>query len=1081
MFRPRLTSQSILVVGAAALTAFGCARDIEIEPAPDPTAVVVAQFDPTNAIPVLQLVPSPTALAQKPDGTIDQDAVAPEDCEYPTAAQCLAFVTGWPTTALPTYYFTGTANGEGKLLDETTIADGIKLYEQTPGGLSEVAYQPVISAIPAPPAACQQGGNGSDPPRTYTAAEVPQGIQVVLRAALKPDTSYFVVIKSSVDGGLRDINGKVVEPSRLYALLNVKPEFEPIAADGTIKDGLLRSNVSGTVLAQRFGGRSLAELTTDEKAQYDQFYQASAVRLRGLYSFFNAVGGALETARVITDRKEAILMNTWRTGAAPATTIEFDPLAQKVPFPNVQLLTQPDPTDATKLKVALPPSATDSPTAAALKAGLNTLDGFSTTAPMVITASDNLDVASLTGKIVMYPVNDQGAPDSASPVPLTIGTSTKTATSPFTITIRPTRPLAENQNYVVAVLAGSGEDVLKDANGKPVVPNSTFNFLKIPGKFIEGEDLATLNPALLRPLQCSTLQDPTKARLATDAEVIATAQTLENSLQHPRWLSAFESLEMLSTPVPRTNVIMAWNHKTQSISSLVQTVKTQLLPGVWEPAAAGPRVVGPVATYSGTSSIAALVGVVPRLCVPICQAGEMEPAIARDACVDGNGAPAAAVATNPICALAVSIVAGRLERADLYFLRTYRATTGSPYTSGTFTPTTIMTPAVENIPFWVIRGTVPNGTTVPAEGYPVAIFQHGLGQVKESGFYIANTLARINANANQGWATVLMDLPFHGARASDLTRLVNGNEVPCVDSTTMLPNVNPDDVTCDFQTRVCTGGCDNVQDSSGTGFLSTNVFSARDNFRQSTIDQLTLLRAIQQESDAGEVLEFLDGARVGYIGQSLGAITGGNFAAYATPAELDAAVLNVGGGSLTTILINTVPQISAGLFAALAQAGVCEFKEAGNPASGCKPTPAFNQFLLTAQWALDPGDPLATSVNVTKAGGYGVDNVLMQMSLPDPVVTNLATYALAYSGYGIPPGNNRLQIYDFTTLPNATVQSGCHGFILAPTCGACLVDTLCNTLGAQEQAALFLETDAQTIAPPRPLQVAGFPCENACQ
>lgn len=1080
MFRPRLT-QSILVVGTAAVAAVGCARDIEIEPAPNPAEVVIAQFDPTNAVPVLQLVPSPTALAQKPDGTIDQDAIAPEECEYPTAAQCLAFVTGWPTTALPTYYFTGTANADGKLLDESTITAGIKLYEAGATGLSPVAYEPVISAIPAPNAACQQGGNGSDPPRTYTAEEVPQGIQVVLRAALKPDTNYFVVVTSNAEGGLRDINGKVVEPSRLYSLLNVKSDFEPVAADGTVKDALLRSNVSGTILAQRFGGRSIAELTTDEKAQFDQYYQASAQRLRGLYTFFNTVASTLESAQVVTDRKETVFVNTWKTGGAPATTFEFDPLAQKVPFPNVQLLTQPDPSDATKLKVALPPSATDSPTAAALKAGLNTLDGFSTTAPMVITASNNLNVASLAGKIVMYPVNAEGVPDSAAPVALTVTTATKTATSPFTITIRPTRPLAENQNYVVAVIAGSGEDVLKDANDKPVVAQSTYSLLKIPGKFIEGDDLATLNPAILRPLQCSTLQSPTNPHLATDAEVIATAQTLENQLQHPRWLSAFESLERLSTPIPRTNVLMAWNYKTQTISALVNTVKAQLLPGVWEPAAAGPRVVGPVATYVGTSSIATLVGVVPRLCVPICQAGEMEPAIARDACVGQGGAPAAGVATHPICALAVNIVAGRLDRAELYFLRTYRATTGSPYTSGTFTPATIMQPKVENIPFWVVRGTVPNGTTVPAEGYPVAIFQHGLGQIKESGFYIANTLARINGNTNQGWATVLMDLPFHGARASDVTRNVNGTEIPCVDQTTMLPNVNPNDVTCDFQTKVCTGGCDGTQDASGTGFLSTNVFSARDNFRQSTIDQLTLLRAIQQESGPGGALEFLDGSRVGYIGQSLGAITGGNFAAYTTPDEIDAAVLNVGGGSLTTILINTVPQISAGLFAALAQAGVCEFKVANDPTSGCKPTPAFNQFLLTAQWALDPGDPLGTSINVTKAGGFGVDNVLMQMSLPDPVVTNLATYALAYSGYGIAPGNERLQIYDFSALPNARVQSGCHGFILAPICGECLVDTLCNTLGAQEQAARFLESDAADIASARPLQVAGFPCENACQ
>jgi hypothetical protein len=183
------------------------------------------------------------------------------------------------------------------------------------------------------------------------------------------------------------------------------------------------------------------------------------------------------------------------------------------------------------------------------------------------------------------------------------------------------------------------------------------------------------------------------------------------------------------------------------------------------------------------------------------------------------------------------------------------------------------------------------------------------------------------------------------------------------------------------------------------------------------------------------------------------------------------------------VLLNTVPAIAAPLYASLAAAGVCEFNVAGNPASGCKPTPAFNQFVVTAQWALDPGDPLAVSVAV--GDGLGTDKILMQMSQPDPVVPNVATQLLA-SGYGFLGANgptDHFQIYDFSdraSYPQAFAGSGCHGFLLAPTCGrigaTALQDAFCNTVGAQTQAAAFLESGGAVIAPKRPQSVGPLPC-----
>jgi hypothetical protein len=90
----------------------------------------------------------------------------------------------------------------------------------------------------------------------------------------------------------------------------------------------------------------------------------------------------------------------------------------------------------------------------------------------------------------------------------------------------------------------------------------------------------------------------------------------------------------------------------------------------------------------------------------------------------------------------------------------------------------------------------------------------------------------------------------------------------------------------------------------------------------------------------------------------------------------------------------------------------------------------------------------------------GIDKILMQMSRPDPVVSNQATYALATSYFGVDQTQwpDNFQPYNFTNLPEARIGSGCHGFLLAPNCGQCLFDNICNTLGAQIQAAGFVRT-----------------------
>jgi hypothetical protein len=1092
----------------------------------DLTKTVRAQFDPANPIPVLRIIPSPTGLAQKPmTGELDLTKVAPAPCELPSTKQCLQFVRGWPASTPITIYFSGE-------LTESTLEQGIQLLEIVPG----MAPKPVmldatsfmISPRPQPPAACAMGNNGSNPAKTYNPMDptmVPPGIQVVItpKTALKPKTSYVLLMISTDMGGLRSRAGDKVESSALFSLMNVPKEQAPVESmmPFMIKNALLRSQVEDQILRDVFGGKASTALSDDERAMFQAALQGAGKDLNDLYGFFNSIIDPLVMAGAVK-RSDLVLVNGWSTGPADPPVIEFDPANSKVPFPNDQLLTVTSTGALGGLRVSLPIDPAASETTKALIAGINTLNGFSTTAPIAMTTTVDVDELSVDPTpltpclpdecaIAMYPLNAQNMPDAMHPVPLVVRTSSKSALAPASIAIIPAIPLLENTDYVVAVKKG-----IKDVSGQELAAAQTFDLLKIPAPFVDtaGKVLDTQIPGTAgtfeQALECSTV--PTTGMLATATEVLGNAMALENLVNHQRWLTAFTALENLPVPIPRTNILMAFTYKTQSITHDLDQIKYGLLfkdpatcmPGCWEQLLGPgvPRVEGPLVTLHGTQQIAGASGVVQNLCLGICEMGALAPAIPPNMCTDAQGKATAAVAGSALCQTAVQIVAGHLKDARLYNLKGYAAENGGPFQTrpgkaGTFTVATVARPRVIDIPMWVVTGT----GTPSMNGYPIAIFQHGLGSLKEAGFYIANTFSEVgHATDPAGWATVMIDLPFHGARTSDLVH--NDTGVPC--------DVDPADVVC---TATVAGGavvckdkntnmapCDGLQDASGTGFLGVNLFATRDNFRQGTIDQLTLVRALQEESKPGRPLDDLDGTRIGYAGQSLGGITGGNLAAYLTPAEVKAVVLNVpGGGLVQNVLLHTVPQIAGPLYAGLKQVGICEYKVDGHPEQGCKGTAAFKQFLIIGEWILDPGDPLANSIGVKDDLPARMPltpaKILMQMSLPDPVVPNVSAFALAAAyGFKIDGSDPHFQIYDFRMHPQSMQGTGCHPFLLAPVCGHCaptanvgaaIQDNLCQSLGAQHQAADFIASGGATIdsqpSAAMPKNFEGFMCTNMCQ
>lgn len=74
-----------------------------------------------------------------------------------------------------------------------------------------------------------------------------------------------------------------------------------------------------------------------------------------------------------------------------------------MPFPNSQLLTTW--TDVDNVMVNLPIAADATPTEAALTTGLNTLNGFSTTAPFSFSTTHPINPDSLENGLLMYEID----------------------------------------------------------------------------------------------------------------------------------------------------------------------------------------------------------------------------------------------------------------------------------------------------------------------------------------------------------------------------------------------------------------------------------------------------------------------------------------------------------------------------------------------------------------------------------------------------------------------------------------------------------------------------------------------------
>jgi hypothetical protein len=273
---------------------------------------------------------------------------------------------------------------------------------------------------------------------------------------------------------------------------------------------------------------------------------------------------------------------------------------------------------------------------------------------------------------------------------------------------------------------------------------------------------------------------------------------------------------------------------------------------------------------------------------------------------------------------------------------------------------------------------VPKGV-MPAAGFPVIVFQHGLGGQRGDALALANSFAR------RGWATVAIEPVLLSTRALDAN--ARG------------------DKKSDYLRKTSTyrgpdGFIDTAEDGSNGG--STDLFGAlfrsaamRDQFRQSALDHATLLHLLQSSptleglSITG-VTPKIDGAKTAYVGSSLGGILGTMLAGI-DPGHR-AFILNVPGGGIFTELAPNSPNI-AGL---LRGAAALFF------GLGRAQTPPHHPLPNVLSHVIDGGDPIAFAPFVVATPNPPIKrNVLMIEVLRDEIVSNASTEALARA-MGIP-------------------------------------------------------------------------------
>jgi hypothetical protein len=574
-------------------------------------------------------------------------------------------------------------------------------------------------------------------------------------------------------------------------------------------------------------------------------------------------------------------LNLDGTPVTAVITARFDPATSTVPFP-INLLLSGTKDLTLNIPVANPNNFGD-PTVA-----LNALDGFSTTAPFRFQTSAAPRANSLVpgSSIRVFEVTLSGPGGGVTGVVRELAATefvvaqAPSDTSGRTVAIIPTVPLKQVTSYLVVVTNG-----VKDAAGNDATPDTTYFLTQRTSPLcVDGQSTDPLIPAAnacaLEPLR----------KLTNAAEAAAA-----------------------SKGIPKSTIVLTWTFTTQSITPVLQAVRAKV--------GASPAPPTTLA-FSGLNT------------------GQI-----------GLGLPPVADIYIGVISLPYYLQAPSAQAPTATLTGFWKAAPGAyvpPFNTFGLDPTSTNLTFANPVPVQQSTQTVPvlmtvpnanSGCTKPEAGWPSVIFNHGITRSRKDMLAISATMAAAGKNAfNRCFAVIAIDQPLHG--------ITNKADPLYIENTPFGPAATERTFDLDLTNNTSGApGPDGNIDGSGSTYINlSSLLTSRDNLRETVADLFSLTKAIPAMNiDANAATTDFDGASIGFVGQSLGAITGTPFMAL-EPTVLTG-VLNVPGGQVV-YLLNGSPTFGPVIRNGLAAAGV----QAG--------TPAFDQFLGAAQTVVDSADPI---------------------------------------------------------------------------------------------------------------------------
>ena len=406
-----------LLAALAALAALGCEPDVNPPPAPVPH--VTAEFDPLASPPQL---PTPNDLAfTGGDGTHLNVPDLPTDSPAQRAFnRYLNTLNGFPSSSVAHAQFTGP-------IDPATVT---VQTASTPGA---VVVVDITAAMLASGVTAAVGADGSS-------------LDIVNPQRWQSGHRYAVMLFGDDDPvGLRAADGGFVLASTTFFFLRAPVPLLARCMDPTNPDcvcppeAVADPNDQSCHSVARGLSDAQARQIEPQRAQLDQ-----------------ALSQLLPLAAPNHARTNLVLFWTFTITSQPMAV--FDPTTGAIPFPNDLLI------DPSTGKVALPIAPGDPQ--AQLKMELNTLDGFSVsapeTAPVDLPAGASIDAATLVPGRSLVLTNLDPTPGAEQP-------AYAGAAAFGQIAIQPLTALVSDQRKYAAVLTRA----ITDQAGEPLAPAPT--------------------------------------------------------------------------------------------------------------------------------------------------------------------------------------------------------------------------------------------------------------------------------------------------------------------------------------------------------------------------------------------------------------------------------------------------------------------------------------------------------------------------------------------------------------------------------------------------------------------------------